>query len=522
LTIRLNGVLQKLSIPPKERLVIRIPASTAKNNSTISTAASDMPTTDQDDNESADPIEDEDGELLDQVDSLLDGDDGDAEDGPDWLFEEGETSSSDPTYVFCPAPHRKMILRIFTKHFCQHPLFPERDGAQSAAEIHTNAVMEMYLFCRQRGLREVWGYLWSSWYSLKIWKLWARSSSPLISRLRTTMSVENFWRQLKHNYLHHMLRPRLDLLVWILINNITPEYIAHAEILEDTHRLGRSKQLTTYQRYFKKSWQALEATPVGGKVYVTDVAMWTCNCGQQKYQCHHLCKHLVHAVLHPPISFWRGVIRRRVAPLYRHPALVPQTNDGEPSSDGEYANPDSGSITEGDDHVWLGNPEMLKDGRWREFDVELMIGKRPQSALSDSVGDDSSSPDDHDMSVDDQHNAVDSGGDEEVCLILSFLFPLNLTAISIQLHKQMDALSICADELEEASAIIRSQLQYMNPIWIASMATRNIGRDASLLVKDVRHVEVGGRRRELTWAKAGDREAARRSRNTMGYQMRGT
>jgi len=41
-----------------------------------------------------------------------------------------------------------------------------------------------------------------------------------------------------------------------------------------------------------------------------------------------------------------------------------------------------------------------------------------------------------------------------------------------------------------------------------------------LLVKDVRHVEVVGRQRNPTWARVGDREGARRSRNTMGYQLR--
>jgi hypothetical protein len=36
-----------------------------------------------------------------------------------------------------------------------------------------------------------------------------------------TMGTENFWKQLLHNHLvHHMLRPRLDLLVWILITKV--------------------------------------------------------------------------------------------------------------------------------------------------------------------------------------------------------------------------------------------------------------------------------------------------------------
>lgn len=123
----------------------------------------------------------------------------------------------------------------------------------------------------QPGLREVWGYLWTSWYAPKVWKLWARSTSPYVSRLRTTMGTENFWRQLKHNYLHHTLRPRLDHLVWILLNKVTPEHLARAEVLEDTHRLGRSEPLSAYQRYFESAWQALAQLPVSGRMYVTSV-----------------------------------------------------------------------------------------------------------------------------------------------------------------------------------------------------------------------------------------------------------
>jgi hypothetical protein len=175
------------------------------------------------------------------------------------------------------------------------------------------------------------------------------------------MGTENFWRQLKHNYSHHALRPRLDLLVWILIS-VTPEYVVRAEVLEDTHHLGRSKPLSTYQRYFKSGWRALKEVPISGRTYATDVAAWTCNCGQQKYHRHYLCKHLVQAVPSPPILFWRQVIRRRVSPLYRHPALVPKDEDGLANMEVECADPDEGSITDGDDHVWLGNPTKMENG----------------------------------------------------------------------------------------------------------------------------------------------------------------
>ena len=57
--------------------------------------------------------------------------------------------------------------------------------------------------------------------------------------------------------LHHVARPRLDHLVWILINKVTPEYFARAEFLQDTHRMGRPKEFLTYQKYFKTAWQKL-------------------------------------------------------------------------------------------------------------------------------------------------------------------------------------------------------------------------------------------------------------------------
>ncbi|KAL1744254.1 hypothetical protein HDZ31DRAFT_39137, partial [Schizophyllum fasciatum] len=136
-----------------------------------------------------------------------------------------EKKSKDPSYIFCPAEHRKQIIRLFIKHFCLHMVFPEREkGFQSAQEIRRNSVWEMYQFCLARGLREVWGYMWTNWYQPKRWVLWARSTCARIPRLCTTMTVENFWKQLKHNHLHHLVHPRLDHLVYILIYHVTPAY----------------------------------------------------------------------------------------------------------------------------------------------------------------------------------------------------------------------------------------------------------------------------------------------------------
>ncbi|KAF8905333.1 hypothetical protein CPB85DRAFT_1224735, partial [Mucidula mucida] len=98
---------------------------------------------------------------------------------------EKETVFATPSgYSFCPAPHRSQALHIFTKHFCKHPLLPGCDDRYCVAkEIHDDAVHEMYMFCYQRGLRELWGYMWTLWYYLKKWQLWARSTSPYLCRL---------------------------------------------------------------------------------------------------------------------------------------------------------------------------------------------------------------------------------------------------------------------------------------------------------------------------------------------------
>ncbi|THU75132.1 hypothetical protein K435DRAFT_569384, partial [Dendrothele bispora CBS 962.96] len=72
-----------------------------------------------------------------------------------------------------------------------------------------------------------------------------------LPRLRTTMNVENFWKQLKHKNLHHILHPRLDQLIWILIHEVTPSYLTRITELDPKTRLGRSNALTPYQKSFK-------------------------------------------------------------------------------------------------------------------------------------------------------------------------------------------------------------------------------------------------------------------------------
>jgi hypothetical protein len=328
LKLRFNGQISEVSAPPRPKLIINL-------NGQLNSAESGNKNLER----FVDSLDDEDEDYADEdIDAI------DRWDGPESWFEPGETTFAvDRTYVFCPAAHRKQLLRIFIRHFCEHPLLPDRSGTtRTAAQIRYDAVWEMYKYCEQRGLREVWGYMWTAWYCPAKYKLWARSSQPeFIGRWRTTMAVENFWRNLKHETLHHLLHPRLDQLIYLIATDVLPAFEAKMQNFESDHRAGRVKSLTPWQKAFKQEWKKLAARKLGTCTYNTCVADWTCSCGQQKYNAYLLCKHLVHAVCTPdPAFFWE--VRRRVIPFYWHPLLKPKDGPELDQMD------DPGSITDGD------------------------------------------------------------------------------------------------------------------------------------------------------------------------------
>ena len=119
------------------------------------------------------------------------------------------------------------------------------------------------------------------WYSPKMWCLWARSTSPRISCLFTTMAVtvENFWQHFWQHFFQ--LSSQCSALVWILINRVTPACLARSENFNDDFCIGRTRALMTYQTYFKKSWSVLAKREVSAKKYKTNVKDWTCTCGRQ-------------------------------------------------------------------------------------------------------------------------------------------------------------------------------------------------------------------------------------------------
>jgi hypothetical protein len=71
------------------------------------------------------------------------------------------------------------------------------------------------------------------------------------------------------------------------------------------------------------------------------------------------------------------------------------------------------------------------------------------------------------------------------------------------------SLSQRADEFARATEILRTQATAHNPIWMSSVAKRNIGKDISLLVADIERFESTGQKQDNTWGKRGEKEVNR-------------
>jgi len=231
----------------------------------------------------------------------------------------------DTNYTFCPLPHRLSILRMMCKHFCQHPILPERHGeARNPGQIHRDAVLESYYHCKANNLREVWAYLWVNWYTTEKWVSWAQSSHRYaIPRKRTTMLVGALWRNFKRMVLHHFNRPRVDFATYALVTQGVAPYRVRFNYIVKNPRDGRARFLHGEQIPIKRAWLALRKRPVNG-TYDTDVKRWLCSCGAQKYHSYLLCKHLVQALPSPSPDWWANVIRRHTPPFYDIRELLPE------------------------------------------------------------------------------------------------------------------------------------------------------------------------------------------------------
>ena len=143
-----------------------------------------------------------------------------------------------------------------------------------------------------------------------------------------TFFTSNSWRRVKRDFLHHFHKPRLDLLVWILVTKLAPTYYRKLEtLLIDT---GRYRELSSWRKAFKKEWLKSAKTPITTPLnpkYKPNPVAWVCTCPNFSTSRFLICKHLVQSV-HPVLPiFFLEVTRNRTTPFWHHKQLVPLDRD---------------------------------------------------------------------------------------------------------------------------------------------------------------------------------------------------
>src|SRR5207253_10856671 len=110
--------------------------------------------------------------------------------------------------------------------------------------------------------------------------------------------IEQHWKLLKHKFLKLFVRPRLDLLIYIIIYHVFPykrrKWVQHLN----------TRELPRWYSKFKQQWRhcydeacsgngILTTLERGERLYDTRRDNWTCGCSYYQQRPPKVCKHLV-------------------------------------------------------------------------------------------------------------------------------------------------------------------------------------------------------------------------------------
>jgi len=176
------------------------------------------------------------------------------------------------------------------QHLHQHPLIPTINGQfLSSNSIWTMVVKEMYNFCKQHSLQWLWAYLWNEWYNADRWFLWFRAEcNDQLSIFKTNMFVEAHWKVLKRDFLYKFFRPRLDLVVFVIMEQVVPH---NKRKFNQIFVVKREK--ADWRKVFKREWKELSTWTLNNSTYLTDVNNWICGCPAFFVGQFFICKHLI-------------------------------------------------------------------------------------------------------------------------------------------------------------------------------------------------------------------------------------
>ncbi|GET64849.1 ATP-dependent DNA helicase PIF1 [Rhizophagus irregularis DAOM 181602=DAOM 197198] len=192
--------------------------------------------------------------------------------------------------IFCPKELRSIVWEKMNKHLHEHPLIPMANGQfRSSNQIWKEAVKEIYDFCQQHLLSWLWVYLWNEWYSADRWFLWFRAGcSNKLSIMKTNMFVEAHWKVLKRDFLYKFFRPRLDLVVFIIMKQVVPQ-----NERKFNHIFVVKREKVDRRKAFKREWKELSSRVLNNNLYLTDINNCFCGCPSFLTSRFLICKHLI-------------------------------------------------------------------------------------------------------------------------------------------------------------------------------------------------------------------------------------
>ncbi|KAK9343550.1 hypothetical protein V1522DRAFT_230907 [Lipomyces starkeyi] len=231
-----------------------------------------------------------------------------------FLSDESEWILSNESGKKLCTPEQAAKLRAMIKcHLLRHPLLPkvvnecaEHPRAhvyETYEEIHASSIREMLDYCRSIGQPKIFRYFWINWYRPEYaqvgsrWEIASmcgrRGSNTIIPISRTTMRVESHWRILKKDYASRFVKPRLDVLCYILFTDLVPSRI-HLR-----SRVEAGREVPSAYKEFVQLWRRCAnainyATLLKrDEVYHADKEKWVCSCLSFIVNSRYICKHLV-------------------------------------------------------------------------------------------------------------------------------------------------------------------------------------------------------------------------------------
>ena len=226
-------------------------------------------------------------------------------------------------FVFCPKNLREKVLELIVKHFHFHSLIPNDDNMYfSIDEIWNMSVKEMYSFCVEHNLKYVWGYMWTNWYQKEHWTLWARAANYELCLFKTTMLIESHWKVIKRDFLPKFFRPRLDLVIFIIINRLLPHY------QQRQNRIAQGREKPSWRIDFKRDWRICEKHEKKENTHVTNMEKWVCSCYAFLLSRWPICYHLVQLQkdFGNDLAFFTKVKRQGIYPFLTNETNVMFTN----------------------------------------------------------------------------------------------------------------------------------------------------------------------------------------------------